>query len=315
MNSVEVTNLTKIFKTNSNNKENLKALDNVSIEIKNGIIFGLLGPNGAGKSTLMNCLIGYLQPDQGNIKLNGKNLGDLNLNYRMQIGYVPQEISLYEELTAMQNLKIFGSFYNIPTKTLNDRISSVLDLVQLNDRKTDLVKNFSGGMKRRLNIAVSILHNPEIILCDEPTVGVDPQSRNAIFEMLQKLNKEGKTIVYTTHYMEEAERLCNKLAIIDNGKIIAEGTLNDLVSMLDKKETIKIRKSPESEKVINYLYKLGNVNESDFYLEIVPNSSFKTNSQIFKELENLNLPTHLMELSRASLEDVFLKLTGRSLRD
>jgi ABC-2 type transport system ATP-binding protein len=314
MNSVEVVNLTKIFNTQASNN-NVTALDNVSISIDNGVIFGLLGPNGAGKSTLMNCIIGYLQPDKGKILLNGDDTSEQNLRYRNRIGYVPQEIALYQELSAMQNLKIFGSFYNIQSQVLNQRISAALKLVQLEDRKNDIVKNFSGGMKRRLNIAVSILHDPEIILCDEPTVGVDPQSRNAIFEMLKELNKEGKTILYTTHYMEEAERLCNKLAIIDHGKIIAEGTLSELVALLDKRETIKIRKASELEKIVDSLKKIGEINESDFHFEIIPHNVKISNSQLFKELEYLEIPSHLLELNRASLEDVFLMLTGRSLRD
>lgn len=293
----------------------LTALNNISISINKGDFFGLLGPNGAGKSTLMNCIIGYLKPDTGNILLNKKNINELDLKYKLRIGYVPQEISLYLELSAIQNLRIFGGFYNLPKSFLNERITSVLKLVQLEERKSDLVKNFSGGMKRRLNLAVSILHDPDIILCDEPTVGVDPQSRNAIFDMLNDLNKLGKTILYTTHYMEEAERLCNSLAIIDNGKIIAEGTLTNLISLLEKKETIKIRKAKESLELIESINKLGELAETDFYYEIIPKDSSKSNSIIFKELENINLPSHLLELSRASLEDVFLNLTGRRLRD
>ena len=293
----------------------LTALDQVDFSIIKGEFFGLLGPNGAGKSTLMNCIIGYLKPDGGTILFNSKNISELNLNYRLNIGYVPQEIALYEEFSALQNLKLFGSFYNLSKTKLSKRISDVLKLVQLEDRKNDVVKNFSGGMKRRLNLAVSILHDPELILCDEPTVGVDPQSRNAIFEMLNELNKEGKTILYTTHYMEEAERLCNRLAIIDYGKIIAEGTLSDLISLLDKKETIKIRKAQASVNSLDTIKSLGTITETDYYYEVIPNSSFNTNSKIFTTLENMNLPSHLLELSRASLEDVFLNLTGRRLRD
>ena len=314
MNSIEVVNLTKIFNTQVSN-QSITALDNVSISIDDGVIFGLLGPNGAGKTTLMNCIIGYLQPDNGKILLNGDDTSEQNLKYRNHIGYVPQEIALYQELSAMQNLKIFGSFYNIQSQVLSERITSALELVQLEDRKNDVVKNFSGGMKRRLNIAVSILHDPEIILCDEPTVGVDPQSRNAIFDMLVKLNNAGKTIVYTTHYMEEAEKLCNKLAIIDNGKIIAEGSLTDLIDLLKKKETIKIRKAPALDVLIPSIKKMGELTETDFYYELILNDSNKPNSQLFRELEDFQLPSHLLELSRASLEDVFLNLTGRRLRD
>lgn len=304
---LEIKNVIKTF-------NGLTALDNVDLSINNGEFFGLLGPNGAGKSTLINCIVGYLKPDNGDIFLKGDNISQLNLNYRLNIGFVPQEISLYQELSAFQNLRIFGGFYGISKKLLDDRIKSVLGLVQLSDRKNDLVKNYSGGMKRRLNLAVSILHDPEIILCDEPTVGVDPQSRNAIFEMLNELHKKGKTIVYTTHYMEEAERLCSRLAIIDHGKIIAEGSLSDLISLLKKQETIKIRKAKESDVLSESLQLIGNINETDYYYEIKPKNS-KLNSQIFKELEELRLPSHLVELSRASLEDVFLNLTGRRLRD
>lgn len=293
----------------------LKALNHVDFSINKGEFFGLLGPNGAGKSTLMNCIIGYLRSDEGAILFNSKNIEELDLSYRYKIGYVPQEIALYQEFTALQNLKLFGGFYNLSKSKLSKRISDVLELVQLDDRKNDVVKNYSGGMKRRLNLAVSILHDPELILCDEPTVGVDPQSRNAIFEMLNELNKQGKTILYTTHYMEEAERLCNRLAIIDYGKIIAEGTLSHLISLLDKKETVKIRKAQESVAALEQIKLIGAINETDFYFEVVPNSSFYTNSRIFENLEKINLPSHLLELSRASLEDVFLNLTGRRLRD
>lgn len=293
----------------------LVALDRVNLTINHGDFFGLLGPNGAGKSTMMNSIVGYFNFENGNISLNGININKENLLYRMEIGYVPQEISLYQELSAIQNLKIFGGFYNLSKNLMNERIEFALNLVQLEDRKTDLVKNFSGGMKRRLNLAISILHDPELILCDEPTVGVDPQSRNAIFEMLTKLNKKGKTIVYTTHYMEEAERLCNRLAIIDYGKIIAEGTLGDLIALLDKRETIKIRKSIEADNLLNDLQKFGEINESDFYYEIIPINEGIKNSQLFEKLEKLNLPSHLLELTSASLEDVFLNLTGRRLRD
>ncbi|PID59850.1 MAG: export ABC transporter ATP-binding protein [Ignavibacteriae bacterium] len=313
MNSVQITNVTKIFNNGSTKNGELKALDNVSLNIPKGIIFGLLGPNGAGKSTLMNCIVDFIEPDNGNIKIN--NIGIEDTSYKKEIGYVPQEIALYEDLSAIKNLQIFSSFYKIPKKILKERINEILELVQLKERKNDLVKTFSGGMKRRLNIAVSILHNPDIILCDEPTVGVDPQSRNAIFEMLQKLNREGKTIIYTTHYMEEAANLCNKLAIIDNGKIIAEGNLNELINLLEKKDVLKISKSPLIDKLSTEFYRLGKVTEFDFYYEIMPESKTQTNGSILTELEKMKVPFHLIELSKASLEDVFLKLTGRSLRD
>lgn len=295
--------------------ENVTALDNINLSIEKGEFYGLLGPNGAGKTTLMNIIVGYLTPDSGNISIDGEIMSGQNLQLRKKLGYVPQDIGLYLELSAETNLRIFGELYEITGKELNDKIDEVLELVQLQDRRKDKVNGFSGGMKRRLNIAASILHNPEIILCDEPTVGVDPQSRNAIFEMLQQLNKQGKTIVYTTHYMEEAERLCSKLAIIDNGKIIASGTLMELINLLNQKETVKIQKTVLTTKRLSELEDIGRISEQDFYYELIPNPDFQKNSKIYSKLEQLEIPNNNIEISRATLEDVFLNLTGRSLRD
>jgi ABC-2 type transport system ATP-binding protein len=297
------------------NFDNVKALKGVSLKINKGEFFGLLGPNGAGKSTLMNIIVGYLKPDEGQVAIGNELVVYDNVDFRYKIGFVPQEISLYLELSAYQNLKIFGGLYNLPKDLLEKRIDEALSLVQLEDRKKDAVKDFSGGMKRRLNIAASILHNPELILCDEPTVGVDPQSRNAIFDMLMHLNKEGKTIIYTTHYMEEAERMCPRLAIIDNGEIIAEGTLTDLKNLLERNVTLKVLRTSITEGKVNELSKIGKLLELESHYEIIPVEEFEKNSKLFAYLEDLNIPADSVNLSRASLEDVFLSLTGRSLRD
>ena len=305
---LKIKNISKRF-------EHIDALSDVSLQIKEGEFFGFLGPNGAGKSTLMDIIIGYHKADEGVIMLDDEMIILDRLITRLKFGYVPQEISLYQELSAIQNLKIFGSLYKINSKLLNDRIDYVLELVQLTDRKKDYVKNFSGGMKRRLNLAASILHEPEIIICDEPTVGIDPQSRNAIFEMLHELNEKGKTIIYTTHYMEEAERLCSQLAIIDRGKIIADGTLNELIKLSEKKETIRIRKTSSIMDKTEFLKTLGEVTELDYYFEIRTDSNGDQNSQIFFKMESAGIPSDLIELRKSSLEDVFLNLTGRSLRD
>jgi ABC-2 type transport system ATP-binding protein len=297
------------------NFDSVNALKNVSLNIQRGEFFGLLGPNGAGKTTLMNIIIGFLEADSGKVTIDGEIISSQNIQLRRKIGYVPQDISLYLELSAYQNLKIFGEFYNLGIKKLEEKIDSVLELVQLTDRKKDAVKDFSGGMKRRLNLAASLLHDPEIVLCDEPTVGVDPQSRNAIFEMLNELNKAGKTIVYTTHYMEEAERLCSRLAIIDNGDVIAQGTLIELINLLNQKDTIKIQKTAATQNKLAILKEMGKVSEHDFYFEIVPEDGYGQNSKIFSKLEENGIPNAFVQLSRATLEDVFLNLTGRSLRD
>jgi len=297
------------------NFENVNALQNVSLTINKGEFFGLLGPNGAGKSTLMNIIIGYLEADSGQISFNDQIISSSNISLRKKFGYVPQEVSLYLELSAHQNLRIFGKFYDFSAKELENKIEEVLELVQLKDRKKDPVKEYSGGMKRRLNLAASLLHDPEILLCDEPTVGVDPQSRNAIFDMLNVLNKAGKTILYTTHYMEEAERLCSRLAIIDNGNIIAQGSLIDLINLLNQKDTIKIQKTTFTQNKLALLKDMGRVSESDFYLELIPKESYDRNSKIFAKLEEIGIQNEFVQISRATLEDVFLNLTGRSLRD
>ncbi len=291
------------------------ALNDVTLNIEKGEFFGLLGPNGAGKTTLLNIIIGYLTPEAGHIAIDDEVLVYTELGIRKKFGYVPQDIALYLELSAERNLKIFGNIYGISGKQLNKKIDEVLELVQLNERRKDKVREFSGGMKRRLNLAASLLHDPEILLCDEPTVGVDPQSRNAIFDMLTELNRNGKTIIYTTHYMEEAERLCSRLAIIDRGEIIAEGGLKDLINLLDKKETVKIIKTTDVLNQKEELEQIGVVNEFDDYLELIPQNKFKKISQLFLKLEEMNIPEEAIELSRASLEDVFLHLTGRRLRD
>lgn len=295
--------------------EKIKAVKDVSLNIEKGEFFGLLGPNGAGKTTLMNLIIGYLEPDGGHIAVDDEAMVTENIEMRKRFGYVPQEIALYQELTAIQNLKIFGSVYNIPKSELNANINKALDLVKLYDRRNDDVKNFSGGMKRRLNLACSILHDPEIILCDEPTVGVDPQSRNAIFEMLKELNKAGKTLLYTTHYMEEAERMCTRMAIIDNGEIIAKGTLTELLNLLENKETIRILKSPATVNKQKVFEEIGLVNDTDFHFEILPGTKFKKLSEIFIKLESEEIPSEFISIKKATLEDLFLHLTGRSLRD
>ena len=209
---IQVTNLSKSF-------DQLQAVRNLSFSIKKGEVFGLLGPNGAGKSTTINMMSTILSGDEGVILIDGNDIKQSPNICKTLIGVVPQEISLYDEFTAYENLFFWGELYQIPARELKKRIITILELIGLSDRKNDLIKNYSGGMKRRINIASAILHNPKILFMDEPTVGVDPQSRNRIFEIVENLNKQGMTIVYTTHYMEEVERLCNRIAIIDDGKL------------------------------------------------------------------------------------------------
>ena len=203
----------------------LTAVDGISFEVRSGETFGLLGPNGAGKTTTLNLLVGTLTPDGGSVYINGE-ADPTNATVRQQIGYAPQAIALYGELTAEENLTFFGRLYGLSARQLRERARQALDLTGLSDRRQDRVRTFSGGMKRRLNLACALIHDPPVLLLDEPTVGVDPQSRNLIFDKIEWLRGQGRTIVYTTHYIEEAQRLCDRVAIMDHGRILALDTSN-----------------------------------------------------------------------------------------
>jgi ABC-2 type transport system ATP-binding protein len=290
------------------------ALRNVTLEVRDGEFLGLLGPNGAGKSTLMNLLIGYLNPDGGEIYVGDEKVSRDNLAARRNVGLVPQSLALYDDISAQENLEIFGSLYHIDRTTLKERIEERLRAVQLYDRRKDKVKTFSGGMKRRLNLISSLLHDPALLLCDEPTVGVDPQSRNAIFDYLELLNREGKTIVYTTHYMEEAERLCSRIAIIDSGAIVAEGTLDHLLGKLAYEETISIAKNGATNDKLEVFRKFGTVIDEEERFELKPGGEFHLSS-FFSCMEQQGISPRSIQMSKPTLEALFLHLTGRSLRD
>ena len=237
------------------------AVEGVSLDVAAGEIVGLLGPNGAGKSTTVAMLCGLTPPDRGAVTLDGQPVGDEASPAKRRIGLVPQDIALYEDLPALDNLELFGALYGVEGRLLHERSRAALELVGLADRAKDKPQAFSGGMKRRLNIACALVHDPDVLLLDEPTVGVDPQSRNAIFDNLETLRARGKALLYTTHYMEEAERLCDRVVIVDHGKVAAADRKEALVQLLP------------------------------------PEKRTRT------------------EVRSASLEDVFLHLTGRELRD
>src|SRR5471032_322047 len=222
------------------------ALDDISLDIARGEFFGLLGPNGAGKSTIMSLVAGLRAPDAGTLTLDGASLTSRDPSTRTALGLVPQSIALYEELSAEQNLKIFGELYGLRGADLRARIDEALVAVQLADRRRDQVKTFSGGMQRRLNLVAALLHRPKLLLCDEPTVGVDPQSRNAIFDFLEARARAGLTVIYSTHYMEEATRLCSRIGIIDHGQIPALGTLDELLTRLPFEEELIFAATPAS---------------------------------------------------------------------
>lgn len=228
---IEIQNLVKIFGKH-------EAVKGVSFTIGKGEIFGLLGPNGAGKSTTINMMCGYLEPTSGDTIIEGTSIKAHPRQVKRIIGVVPQEIALYQDLTSMENLSFFGEIYGLSKKERNDRAAEVLQFVGLYDRRNEPVKIFSGGMQRRINMAIAMIHRPSFLMMDEPTVGVDPQSRENIFDTIEKLRDQGITILYTTHYMEEAERMCNHIAIMDEGQIIAMGTLEQLLALRDQNREI-----------------------------------------------------------------------------
>ena len=292
----------------------LQAVDALNLEVGAGEFFGLLGPNGAGKSTLMSLIAGLRAPDSGAIAINGRKITPSDPGARASLGLVPQNLALYTELSAEQNLAIFGGLYGLSGRTLARRVEKVLEAVRLKDRKGDRVRDFSGGMQRRLNLAAALLHEPTLLLCDEPTVGVDPQSRNAIFEFLEERNREGLTIIYSTHYMEEAERLCGRIGIIDQGKILAEGSLDSLLERLPFEEEIRFPLTQATEALASTLGGEGEFTHVDGETRFRPRAGFKT-SRFYEAAESLGLPARLFTTQRPSLEAVFLKLTGRNLRE
>src|SRR5262252_5428672 len=294
------------------------AVDGVSLRAGAAETIGLLGPNGAGKTTTISIMVGLIRPDAGEVLIDGSPLHGDTDPVKRKIGLVPQDMALFDELSALDNLTFFGALYEMKGAALKGAIADALELVGLADRANDKVKGFSGGMKRRLNLAAALLHDPQILLLDEPTVGVDPQSRNAIFENLEALKKRGKTLVYTTHYMEEAERLCDRIVIIDHGKVIADDTLQGLHRLLPVNNVISI----ELDKVDGFrpeqLLGLSEVKSAEVQngtLRVGVHDLSRGAPGVLRWLVENNHPYHHVASEQPDLETVFLTLTGRSLRD
>jgi ABC-2 type transport system ATP-binding protein len=279
-----------------------------------GEFFGLLGPNGAGKTTLMSLVAGIRAPDGGHILLNGEPFTMDRNDLRAQLGFVPQSVALYEELSAEENLRLFGRLYGLRSSILRERIEEGLRAAQLLERRRDKVQTFSGGMRRRLNIVAAILHRPRLLLCDEPTVGVDPQSRNAIFEFVQQLNADGMTIVYSTHYMEEATRLCSRIGIIDHGKLLALGTLDELLLQLPFTEQIRIVRTEATAASLPVFSRFGDIATTEEAYVLTPRDGVRLSS-FFAAVEELGMSSRGFNVTRPTLENVFLHLTGNTLRD
>ena len=292
----------------------LTALNGVTLEIRAGEFFGLLGPNGAGKSTLMSLVAGLRTPDRGALMLDGRPLTVANPAARAGLGLVPQAIALYEDLSAEQNLRLFGGLHGLSGSLLKARVDEALATVQLADRRHDLVKTFSGGMQRRLNLVVALLHRPKLLLCDEPTVGIDPQSRNAIFDLLEARARDGLTVIYSTHYMEEATRLCSRIAIIDHGRILAQGALPELLTQLPFEDEIRFPAAAETAALVPQLAGHGELVTLDGLHRFRPRADYRL-SAFFALTESLGLSPRLFTSQRPTLEALFLHLTGRNLRE
>lgn len=308
---IKIKNVTKRFKDKI-------VLDNISFEVEEGEIFGFIGPNGAGKSTLINIISTILEKEKGKITVDGYDIDKDSIKAKSVIGIVPQEVALIEELNAYDNLEFFGALYGLKGKVLKERVNEALEIVGLSERKKEKVKKFSGGMKRRLNIAAAIMHNPKILIMDEPTVGIDPQSRNYIFDFIKKVNKEKKvTILYTSHYMEEIEELCSKIFIMDLGKEVASGTKEEIKGLLMKSKRIKLKVQNikvESLMSLNKISTIKNIENINNQLILTVSKEFVL-GKLIEVLEKNNEVIEQISYEEVKLEDVFLNLTGKSLRD
>lgn len=312
MNVLEVTDLKKQYKQT-------KAVDGVNLFIEQGEIVGLLGPNGAGKSTTISMMSSLIPPSEGDVRFLNESVIKQPQKLREKLGVVPQEIALYLNLTARENLQFFGKIYKMDKKQLGAKIDQVLEIIGLVDKQNDLVKTFSGGMKRRLNIGVALLHDPSLVFMDEPTVGIDPQSRNYILDTVKRLNREkNMTILYTSHYMEEVEYLCDRIYIMDQGHIIASGSKDDIKNILSAEQTFQIETAVVKEEFTNLLKEHPSVRQLTVQEKtvtlLVPKEVvfFQT---IIELAEQTNTELKSVQVQKPSLEDVFLHLTGRALRD
>ena len=293
------------------------AVDDVSFTAAPGEIFGLLGPNGAGKSTTIGCISGLLEPTAGRVRVLGKDVVVERRAAREQLGVVPQEMALYEDLSAIENLRFWGAAYGLRGSTLTTRVRDVLATTGLADRAKEPVEQYSGGMKRRINFGCAIVHRPKVVLLDEPTVGVDPQSRVRLFEMVKTLVADGTTVLYTTHYMEEAEQLCDRLAIIDRGKLIANGTLEELRGQVGERDLLQLTGHFDATAVEQALGAVDDVEvvqiEPDALRLALRDASSRLPA-LFDALTGAGSEIRQTTLTEPSLETLFIKLTGKELR-
>jgi ABC-2 type transport system ATP-binding protein len=293
----------------------LIAVDGVGFTVDAGETYGLLGPNGAGKTTTISMIVGILTRDGGEVLIDGE---PLRVRTKGRIGYVPQELALYPDLTGRENLRFFARLYGLSGASAKERSDEVLRLVGLAERAGDQVKEYSGGMKRRLNIAAGLLHRPRLLILDEPTAGVDPQSRNAILENVEQLAGEGIAVLYTTHYMEEAERLCDRVGIIDQGTLRAEGTRRELVSMVGERDRISLAVDGNLQRAVEALAALPDVQpaeSAESRVEVLVADARTALPQILQAVTGAGATVRSVSVTEPNLEAVFLHLTGKALRD
>jgi ABC-2 type transport system ATP-binding protein len=301
---------------------NVLAVDDLSFQVNVGEVYGLIGPNGAGKSTTMMIIIGLLRPDAGTVSLGGSVFDPRDRQMRAKLGFVPQDLSLYPGLSAVQNLRFFGRLYGMRGQQLDDRIDQILDLTGLRENADHKLDNFSGGMKRRLNFGVALLHQPKFVVLDEPTVGIDPQSRSHLLEGVRELSRQGVGVLYATHYMEEVEAVCDRVAIIDYGRLLQQGSLDELLGRQRMRVCIKLEHVPDE--MVEQLRGLADVSVDQegrltLLIEEKDADAQSTETKLLRRvldlLDNAGIPVSAIETHEASLEKLFLQMTGRSLRD
>ncbi len=294
------------------------AVDGVSFHIDRGETYGLLGPNGAGKTTSISMICGLLDRDGGEVTVAGRPVGVSQVEAKAAIGYVPQDLAIYPDLTARENLRFFGRLQRMPRKRLDARVAEVLELTGLADRADERTDDYSGGMKRRLNIGIGLLHEPQLLVLDEPTVGVDPQSRNAILEAVEELRDGGMSILYTTHYMEEAERLCDRIGVIDEGSILAEGSRRELVGLVGQMDRVTLGATgalTAAAEALAGIERVENVSSADGSIEITAQGARTLLPRIIETAAAAGANVSSVEVTEPDLEAVFLHLTGKALRD
>ncbi|MCC6223652.1 MAG: ABC transporter ATP-binding protein [Thermoleophilia bacterium] len=296
----------------------LVAVADVGFTIAEGETYGLLGPNGAGKTTTISMICGLLERDAGDVTVAGRTMTTRAVEAKAGIGYVPQELAIYPDLTARENLAFFARLYGLPRSAIAERVAAVLGVIGLVDRADDRASEFSGGMKRRLNIGIGLLHRPRLLVLDEPTVGVDPQSRNAILDGVEELSRGGMAVLYTTHYMEEAERLCDRVGIIDGGELKAEGTRRELVALVGETDRIRLAAAGDLDAGVAAARGLPAVREAsrrDDGIDLLVDGAAGALPGLLAAVGAAGVAVRSVEVAEPTLEAVFLHLTGRALRD